>query len=102
MRRIVSRPVSLGSREIARTVRRRFLTAFVPSVAPFSLAPAVTWAQAGDIDALSEVGREGLYAQLESEVEEFERQARIVRLAVKLTKPTVVHIETEKIEGRRT
>lgn len=55
----------------------------------------------GAVDVLSEAGRERLYSQLQSEIEEFERQAKIVRLVVKLTSPTVVHIETEKIEGRR-
>lgn len=45
--------------------------------------------------------REQLYQQLFREVEEFERHGNIVKLVVRLVGPTVVHIETEKVEGKR-
>lgn len=64
------------------------------------LSASVVRAQTS-LDELSQQSREQLYEQLRQEVAEFERHGNIVKLVVRLVGPTVVHIETEKIEGRR-
>jgi serine protease Do len=58
-------------------------------------------AQAQRVGPSEAESREQLYAALRQEVAEFERHGNIVKLVVKLIGPTVVHIETEKIEPQR-
>jgi serine protease Do len=66
------------------------------------LLPGVPAARAQTgLDDTTDHNRELLYQQLRQEVAELERQGNVVKLVVKLVGPTVVHIETEKVEGRR-
>lgn len=75
-------------------------------------APALSlFALAADFDeeASDPDTRERLYEQLQRDVEQLERESRIVRTVARLVGPTVVHIETKKSDrnsarfgGRRT
>ncbi|HWC89693.1 MAG TPA: S1C family serine protease, partial [Pirellulales bacterium] len=50
---------------------------------------------------LSPEQRNAMYAALSHEVDEIERQRRILKMVVKLVSPTVVHIEAEKHEAAK-
>ncbi len=58
-----------------------------------------------DDEAASEVTRSKLFEALAVEIEALERQSNVLKKVVRLVRPTVVHIEAEKIDlptGRST
>jgi serine protease Do len=58
-------------------------------------------AKAQDSGETAPESREQLYAALRREAEQFQKWGNIVKLVVRLVGPTVVHIETDKVESRR-
>jgi serine protease Do len=60
---------------------------------------ARSWAQDGFADeSLAAQERDQLYAQLDRQAVEFERQYNVIKTVVKLVSPTVVHIKAEKLD----
>jgi serine protease Do len=80
----------------------RRLSAKIPYLLVFgcvaSYSGASLWAQedAAEDDARIEAARAKMYESLEREVAALERQSSVLKTVVKLTRPTVVHIEAKK------
>ncbi|HEY5311659.1 MAG TPA: trypsin-like peptidase domain-containing protein [Pirellulales bacterium] len=68
---------------------------------PGSRAQAQAIGDSGFEAELSPEQRNALYAALSHEVDEIDRQRRILKTVVKLVSPTVVHIEAEKHEAAK-
>lgn len=80
---------------LARQIRLRLISFCVALLS----VPGMAVGQAEPVG--QEPTRAQLYASLRQEVREFQRHGNIVKTVVKLVGPTVVHIETEKVEAAR-